>query len=83
MNGVRMISAIVMLGGLLYGAVECSRIHDRAETIMQQIFAMITAVAYFTFAYILARAIENIGFYIQARRRQEPQEPRGRRGPRP
>ena len=61
MRFVRGISAVLMIIGLIVGSTECSSIMDRAESGIHEIFAIATAVAYFTGFYILARALELLG----------------------
>lgn len=47
-----------MVVGLIVGIAECNSIMGRAESSIHEIFAIATAVAYFTGFYILGRAIE-------------------------
>ena len=60
MSYVRLISGVVMVAGLVLGTAECTSIHDDAESNIHEVYGVATAAAYFIFAYILARAIENI-----------------------
>ena len=69
MKALRVITGVIMLVGLAWGANECSQIMDRAQSAIHEVYAVATAAAYFIAAYILARAIENIGSYFYWRRR--------------
>lgn len=75
MGTLRLITGIIMVVGLIAGVAECSSIHDRADSAIHEVYAIATAAAYFISAYVLARAIENIGKFIQSRRRKTPLPP--------
>ena len=77
MGGLRLATGIIMIVGLIAGGVECNSILDQAQTSVHEVYAVATAAAYFVFAYILARAIENIGKsirYYQERRKRTPED---------
>ena len=77
MGGLRLVTGIIMIVGLIAGGVQCNSILDKAQTSVHEVYAVATAAAYFVFAYILARAIENIGKAIkdfQERRKQTPED---------
>ena len=63
-----------MIVGSIAGGVQWNSILEKAQTSIHEVYAVATAAAYFVFAYILARAIENPGKFIrdvQERRRQQ------------
>ena len=68
MSALRFFTGIIMIVGLIAGVAECGSIMDNAQSAIHEVYAVATAAAYFVFAYILARAIENIvGSYIKRR----------------
>ena len=46
--------------GLVLGLDQCAIITADAETVIEEIFGVAGAAAWFVFGYVLARAIENI-----------------------
>ena len=60
LDKLRILTGIIMIGGLVGGVFECNSITERAESNIHEIFAIATAAAWFIFGYVLARAIENI-----------------------
>ena len=80
MNALRFFTGVIMIIGLIAGAAECSSIMDNAQSAIHEVYAVATAAAYFVFAYILARAIENIvGAFMKRRAEREREAPDDKR----
>lgn len=60
MKKVRFYTGIFMIVGLVLGLGQCAIITADAEAVIEEIFGVAGAAAWFVFAYVLARAIENI-----------------------
>ena len=61
MPKLRLLTGILMMGGLVAGILQCNSITEEAQSNIHEIYAVATGTAWAIFAYILARAIENIG----------------------
>ena len=73
MKLLRVATGVIMLLVLFGGAYECKSITDRAQSAIHEVYAVATAAAYFMFAYILARAIENIAEALWKRSKRNSQ----------
>ena len=64
-----------MVVGLIVGIAEYYSIMSRAESSIHEIFAIATAVAYFTGFYILGRVIEDLAPSVRRASRRSREQP--------